>query len=209
MLVPVDLSESKVLWEANVPVPFVYFPRNGYVSLMSVPSSEVGVELSMVGREGVVGAALALGPHRSPWRAVVIGAGLAWRLEASWLQAELMRSASLKRLLHRYVQVQLAQLGLAAGCLHSHRLPSRLARRLLMCDDRSSHAPFRATHESLALALGVRRVGVTTAAGKLQRDGIISYRRGELAVLDRSRLKVEACSCYDNDQRAYTEILAG
>jgi len=144
---------------------------------------------------------------QSPWRAVVQGPGLVLRLDADAFRAELARSLPLQRLLHRYIHVRVMQLASAAACLRYHLIGPRLARWLLMSQDRAHQAQFRVTHEFLAYMLGVRRVGVTVAAGGLQRAGLITYHRGELTVLDRAGLEAVACSCYANDARTYATLL--
>ena len=198
---------STVLCEADRPTLHVFFPVDGFISLITPIEAHAGLEVGMVGREGMVGMQLGLGVSRTPWRAVVQGPGLVWQLEAAAFRAELVRSLPLQRLLHRYIQVRVVQLAGAAACLRYHLIGPRLARWLLMSQDRAHRAQFRVTHEFLAYMLGVRRVGVTVAAGALQRAGLITYHRGELTVLDRTGLEGVACSCYANDRRAYTELL--
>ena len=204
---PVDLVLSTVLCEPKRPTRHVYFPVDGFISLVTTIEAHPGLEVGMVGREGMLGMQLVLGVARTPWRAVVQGAGSAWRIDAVHFRAELENSAALRRLLLRYVQVRLLQLTRAAACLRYHLIGQRLARWLLMSNDRAHQAQFHVTHEFLAYMLGVRRVGVTMAAGALQRDGLIHYRRGELTVVDRAGLERASCSCYDNDCHTYTDLL--
>jgi CRP-like cAMP-binding protein len=199
----VDLALGEVLCEPGTITRHVYFPTNGFISLVAQVDAHSGLEVGMVGREGMVGAQLALGVVTSPLRALVQGAGATWRIGAASFQRELAESPALQRALNRYVYVLMAQTVASAGCLRFHMIGPRLARWLLMSQDRAHQDHFHITHEFLAFMLGVRRVGVTVAAGELQRRGFIRYRRGELTVLDRSGLEAAACSCYAADQQAY------
>ncbi|CAD5365911.1 cAMP-binding proteins - catabolite gene activator and regulatory subunit of cAMP-dependent protein kinases [Rubrivivax sp. A210] len=201
--VPLVLSE--VLCEAGAPVRHVFFPTEGFISLVARVDEHPGLEVGMVGREGMVGAPLAVGVATSPMRALVQGEGQAWRIGVAPFRRELARSPALKRQLDRYLYVLMAQLVSSAGCLRFHLIGPRLARWLLMTQDRARQDSFHVTHEFLAYMLGVRRVGVTVAAGELQRQGLITYHRGELSVLDRPGLEASACSCYDADRRVYAQ----
>jgi len=149
----------------------------------------------------MLGAALCLGASTAPLSALVQGAGAAWRIESASLMAELRRSAALHTALDRYLYVQIDQLARAATCLHYHPIGPRLARWLLMSQDRAHGDLFHVTHEFLACMLGVRRVGITVAAGALLRAGLITYHRGEVKVLDRAGLEAAACSCYADDHQ--------
>ena len=204
---PVQLVLAEVLCEHGQPMRHVYFPTDGFISLIAPIDGEPGLEVAMVGREGMLGAHLALGVVTSPLHALVQGAGSARRIATAAFRAELARSAPLQRGLNRYIYVLMAQLSASAACLRFHQIGPRLARWLLMSQDRSHSGSFHVTHEFLAYMLGVRRVGVTTAAGVLQRAGLISYRRGQLTVLDRSGLEAAACSCYSADCKSYAELL--
>ncbi len=161
----------------------------------------------MVGREGMLGGQVALDVDTVPLHALVRGAGQAWRIGRAPLRIELARNSALQRVMHRYVYVLMAQLAAAAGCLRFHLIGPRLARWLLMSQDRAQSDRFRVTHEFLAYMLGVRRVGITGAAGALQRAGLIEYRRGQLTVLDRPGLEAAACTCYAADRRVYQKLL--
>ena len=184
-----------------------FFPVSGFISLVTHVDTHPGLEVGMVGSEGMLGAQLALGMTLSPLRALVQGPGLAWRIGAPALRLELANSAALQGTLNAYLAVQMAQLASSSGCLRFHRIGPRLARWLLMSHDRAHCDTFRVTHEFLALMLGVRRVGITMAAGTLQRDHLIAYHRGELTVLDRTGLEAAACSCYGTNRRAYSALL--
>ena len=171
-------------------------------------SGEVGLEVGMVGREGMLGSQLSLGAGAAPLHALVQGPGPAWRLEAGAFNAELECSAALRREIGRYVYVLMTQLATSAGCARYHEIGPRLARWLLMSQDRAHASTFHMTQEFLGYMLGVRRVGITEAAGALQRAGLIEYQRGRLTVLDRAGLEAEACNCYAADRKSYAELLS-
>jgi CRP-like cAMP-binding protein len=204
---PVVLTLSDVLCEAGTPARHVYFPVDSFISLVARVEEHPGLEVGMVGREGMVGSHLVLGVVTSPVRALVQGAGASWRIGVAPFKRELAQSTALQHLLDRYVYVLMAQTVASAGCLRFHLIGPRLARWLLMSQDRAHDDTFHVTHEFLALMLGVRRVGVTEAAGELQRRGLISYHRGTLRVLDRGGLEAAACSCYAADRHVYSEHL--
>ncbi len=204
---PVELVLADVLYERDTVVRHVYFPVDGFVSLVTQVDKHPSLEVGMVGREGMVGAPMALGIATTPLRAVVQGAGSAWRIGAVPFRRELARSPALKSCLDRYLYVLMAQLATSAACLRFHLIEPRLARWLLMTQDRAHADSFHVTHDFLAYMLGVRRVGVTMAAGALQASGLIKYHRGELKVLDRAGLEAAACSCYAADLRGYASVM--
>lgn len=204
---PVPLVLAQVLCERGEVTRHVYFPIDGFISLVTTINKHPGLEVGMVGREGMLGAHLALGVATTPLRALVQGQGRAWRIGAVAFRRELGRSPILHRNLDRYLYVLMAQLAASAACLRFHLIGPRLARWLLVSHDRAHSDSFRVTHEFLAYMLGVRRVGITMAAGALQRSGLIRYRRGELTVLDRPGLEAAACDCFAADQRAYAELM--
>jgi CRP-like cAMP-binding protein len=204
---PVQLVQSDVLHERGATTASVHFPVDAFVSLVTHLDGGAGLEVGVVGREGMLGVQLVLGVACAPQRAVVRGAGLAWRIGADAFRVELGRSLALQRALLRYVHVLMVQQATAIACMRFHQVRPRLARWLLMSYDRAQRHHFRVTHECLASMLGVRRVGITTAAGELQRLGLIAYHRGELTVLDRAGLESAACGCYAADCRAYDECL--
>lgn len=203
----VELALSKILCESGNPTRHVYFPTEGFVSLMGLNNGSPDLEIGMVGREGMLGAQVALGVATTPLRARVQGAGRAWRIGTADFRTELTRSAALRRNVDRYIYVLMAQMVTSAACPRFHQIGPRLARCLLMSQDRAHDNNFQVTQEVLAYRLGVRRVGITAAAGVLQNDGLIEYRRGDLTVLDRRGLEAAACSCYARDQKAYAELL--
>ena len=204
---PVELVLSEVLCEPGTPSRHVYFPTDGFISLVALVEGSPGVEVGLVGREGMLGAQLALGVTEAPWRALVQGTGAALRLGMAAFKRELAQSPALQRGLRRYLYVLMAQQAASAGCLRFHLIGQRLARWLLMSQDRAHSDSFHVTHEFLAYMLGMRRVGVTTAASVLQRAGLIEYHRGELKVLDRPGLEAAACGCYAADRKTYADLL--
>jgi CRP-like cAMP-binding protein len=204
---PVELTLSEVLCEPGKPTQHVYFPTRGFISLLTMASGTPGLEVGMVGNEGMLGAHLALGVDTSPLRALVQGTGIASRMAAKAFRGELASSAPLQRIIGRYLYVLMAQHASAAACLRYHAIGPRLARWLLLSQDRAHSATFRVTQEFLAYMLGVRRVGVTAAAGTLQDSGLIEYHRGDLTVVDRAGLEKAACGCYVADRQAYDGLL--
>ncbi|HJV68463.1 Crp/Fnr family transcriptional regulator [Ideonella sp.] len=199
---PVQLVMGEVLCEAGQATHHAYFPIDGFISLMARVDGHPGLEVAMVGREGMLGAPLVLGVATAPLRALVQGPGSAWRIASANFLRELAHSEALQRSLGRYLYMRLTQLAVAATCLRYHLIVPRLARWLLMSQDRAHADHFHVTHEVLAAMLGVRRVGITVAAGTLQRSGLIAYHRGDVCVLDRPGLEAVACSCYEADRLA-------
>jgi CRP-like cAMP-binding protein len=204
---PVHLMLSEVLCEPGKATRHVYFPTDGFISLVTDVDAHSGLEVGMVGREGMVGVQLALGIATTPLRALVQGSGATWRIGAGPFRTEMARSAALRESMNRYLYVTMAQLATSAACVRFHRIGPRLARWLLMTQDRADADTFLVTQEFLAYMLGVRRVGVTAAAGALQREGLIRYSRGALTVHDRGGLEAAACSCYETDRKTYARLL--
>jgi CRP-like cAMP-binding protein len=200
---PVELVLSEVLCGIGESTRHVLFPLHGFISQVTQVPGHDGLEVGMVGREGLLGLQLALGVAASPVRAVVQGAGAAWRLGSVHFARELAGNTALRQAVHRYLYVTLVQLATASACRRFHDIGPRLARWLLMSQDRAHADAFHVTHESMALMLGVRRVGVTVAASSLQAAGLIRYHRGELTVLDRAGLQARACTCYAADREVY------
>jgi hypothetical protein len=165
------------------------------------------LEVGLVGNEGMAGTPLVLGVATSPLQALVQGAGSSLRMAATPFRHELARCPALRRLLDRYLFVRMTQLAQSAGCTRFHLVEGRLARWLLMTQDRAHSSTFHVTHEFLALMLGVRRAGVTRAATSLQKLGLIAYSRGDVEVLDRPGLKAASCACYRTDSETYRRIL--
>ena len=207
LLEPVELVLSQVLCEGGNKTRHAYFPTTAFVSLIARIDPERELEVGMAGREGMVGEQLVLGVANEPLKAVVQGAGLAWRVAVAPFKRELLRSRPLRERLQKYVYVVMAQRAASAACLRFHEIGPRLARWLLMSQDRAHTDRFPMTQQFASMMLGVRRVGVTAAASALQERGLISYHRGDLTVLDRPGLEQAACSCYAAGEALYAQHL--
>jgi CRP-like cAMP-binding protein len=204
----VDLKFGETLYQPDTRIRHVYFPADSFISLIIPVDGTSNLKVALVGNEGMLGLPLVLGVNVSPLRAMVQGKGLAWRMSGAAFTRELGRSVALRRALHRYQQVRMCQLARAAACARFHLVEQRLARCLLMAQDRAHSNEFHATHELLAYMLGVRRVGVTKAASVLQTRRLIHYRRGEISILDRVGMEAVACGCYQADREAYDALFA-
>ncbi len=202
----VELVFADVLYEPRDTLKEVYFPLEGLISLIVPVDGAAGLEVGLIGNEGMFGIPLALGVDVSAVRGVVQGAGAALRMDARVFLVEFARNKVLHQLIDRYAFVHLSQLAQTAGCNRFHVVEARLARWLLMTQDRVHTDSFHVTQEFLALMLGVRRVGVTRAAGSLQNLGLIHYSRGNITVLDRRGLKAASCGCYKADRDAYARV---
>jgi CRP-like cAMP-binding protein len=203
----VELAFADVLYTPGELLRYVYFPTHGFISLLMPVDVSASLEVGLIGNEGMFGVPLALGVDASPVRAVVQGAGSSLRMDAALFRRELVRTPALQSEVNRYVYVQMAQLAQATACTRFHLLDARLARWLLMTQDRAHSDEFQVTQEWLALMLGVRRVGVTKAASAMQELGLIRYRRGHLTVLNRRGLKAASCGCYKVDRDTYARTL--
>jgi CRP-like cAMP-binding protein len=193
-LVPMLLGES--IYEPGSQLQHVYFPTTAIVSLLYVLESGASAEIAGVGNEGMLGIALFMGGDTTPSSAVVQTAGHAYRLQARLLKEEFRRAGLMQRLLLRYTQALLTQMCQTTACNRHHSIEQQLCRWLLLTLDRLPSNELVVTQELVASALGVRRESITEAAGKLQRAGLIRYRRGHLTVLERSGLEAGACECY-------------
>lgn len=203
----IQLHVDEALWLRGQAIHHVYFPTDCFISLFTETEGHPGLEVGMVGAEGMLGVPVLLDVPTAPLHAQVQGPGAAWRIPAHAFREELDRSRALQGCLKRYIHVLMSQLASSSACTRFHLLGPRLARWLLMSQDRSHSSQFHVTHEFLAFALGVRRVGITVAASGFQRSGLISYHRGNVTVLDRIGLEAMACSCYRTDRLAYDSLL--
>jgi CRP-like cAMP-binding protein len=193
----VSLPLKDILYEANGPIPHVFFPLHGVVSLVILMDGDVSLEVGTIGNEGMVGTPVFLGSGSSPTRAISQVPGEALRMETKVFQEEMRRGGSLYGLVQRYTQAMINQISQSTVCNHRHSVRKRMCRWLLLSHDRVGVDEFPLTHEFLAQMLGVRRPTVTAVAGTLQKAGLIRYHRGELTVLDRKGLEAASCECYE------------
>ncbi|GAA0709686.1 Crp/Fnr family transcriptional regulator [Dokdonella soli] len=206
-LTAVYLGLGDVIYESGTEQPHVYFPTDSIVSLLYVLEDGASAEIAIVGNEGLVGISLFMGGGTTPSRAVVQSAGHAFRMRAQFIRDEFVLAGRVQQLFLRYTQALLTQMGQTAVCNRHHSVDQQLCRWLLMSLDRLSSDELTMTQELIANMLGVRREGVTEAAGKLQRAGVIRYNRGRIKVLDRPRLESMACECYEVVRREFARLL--
>jgi CRP-like cAMP-binding protein len=202
-----ELIFGKPLCNPGDTIRHVYFPTNSYISLITPAAASESLEVGMVGNEGVFGITLLLGVRISALLGLVQGGGSALRMSASRFGTVTNDSAPFRRTLNRYLYVLTAQIAQTAVCNRFHLLDARMARWLLMTQDRAHSDTYRLTHAFLAYMLGVRRAGVTEAAGRLQTKGLIRYAHGTLTVLDRRGLEAVSCSCYAALKATYQQHL--
>lgn len=200
---PVTLVVAQILAEPGERMCQVYFPTASFISLVAQIDGRPALEVGLVGNEGMLGISNILGIEVSPLHALVQGAGPALRMTSTLFRRELERSPVLQRQLYHYLYVQMNQFAQTAACTRFHVVEARLARWLLMTHDRAHSDTFHVTHAFLAYMLGVRRVGITTAATSLQQQQLIRYSRGDITVLDREGLEAISCSCYAADKASY------
>lgn len=191
-----EMPLGEVVYESGRQIDHVYFPTTSIVSLLYVLENGASAEIAVVGHEGVVGISIFMGGETTPSRAVVQSAGEAYRLPAQMVKAEFTRGGGMQHLMLRYTQSLITQMAQTAVCNRHHSVDQQLCRWLLLSLDRLATPEITMTQELIANMLGVRREGVTEAAGKLQKAGVISYRRGRIKVLDRPKLEAMACECY-------------
>jgi CRP-like cAMP-binding protein len=206
-LEPVELALGQVLYESGSTLSHVYFPTTALVSLLYVMENGASAEIAVVGYEGMVGISLFMGGESTPSRAVVQSAGQAFRLAAQTIREESNRAGPVLHLLLRYTQALITQMTQTAACNRHHAVDQQLCRWLLLSLDRLQGNNLVMTQELIANMLGVRREGVTEAAGMLQNDGLIRYARGRITVLDRPGLEQRTCECYAVVKNEYDRLL--
>jgi CRP-like cAMP-binding protein len=202
-----SLELGDVLYESGRAMRYVYFPTTAIVSMLYVMEDGASAEIAIVGNEGILGISLFMGGETTPSRAVVQSAGYGYRMRAQLLKSEFARYGPLMHLLLRYTQALITQMAQTAVCNRHHSVDQQLCRWLLLSLDRLASNELTMTQELIANMLGVRREGVTEAAGKLQDAGLVEYRRGKITVLDRPRLQVRACECYQVVKREFDRLL--
>jgi CRP-like cAMP-binding protein len=203
----VSFSLGQVVYESGGRMNYIYFPTTAVVSLLYMMENGSSAEMGMAGNDGLVGIALFMGGGTMPNRAVVQSAGSAFRMRAQVLQGEFARGGVFQRLLLRYTQALITQMSQTAVCNRLHEIEQQLCRWLLLSHDRLDSDELVMTQELIANMLGVRREGVTTAAGRLQEQGLISYVRGRIQILDRGGLEATACECYKVVKDEYDRLL--
>ncbi|MDR3446716.1 MULTISPECIES: Crp/Fnr family transcriptional regulator [unclassified Dyella] len=203
----VDMPLGKVLYESGSRLSHVYFPTTSIVSLLYVMEDGASAEIAVVGNEGIVGISLFMGGESTPSRALVQSAGQGFRLKADLMLQEFNRAGPALHLLLRYTQALITQMSQTAVCNRHHSLDQQLCRWLLLSLDRLHSKELVMTQELIANMLGVRREGVTEAAGNLQQAGLIRYQRGHITVLDRAGLEKRTCECYAVVKKEYDRLL--
>jgi CRP-like cAMP-binding protein len=206
-LEPIPLELGMSMYESGGKQKYVYFPTSGIVSLLYVLADGSSAEIAVTGREGLVGISLFMGGETTPSRAVVQSAGEAYRLNAATLKNAFERGGALQHVLLRFTQALITQMAQTAVCNRHHSVDQQLCRWLLLSLDRLPTSELVMTQELIANMLGVRREGVTEAAGKLQADGLIHYRRGRINVLDRAGIEARVCECYSVVKKEYDRLL--
>ena len=207
LLTPVALEYKLPLYEAHRRIEFVYFLESGVASLVSMMADGAAAEVGTVGNEGVVGLPIVLGDEMAPTSVYMQVPGQGLRVKAEIFREKMMRSVPLRTLMLRYAHAFFNQVAQTAACAHFHNLEERCCRWLLMTRDRMPSDEFRLTHEFLAMMLGVRRAGVTVAAGVLQRRGYIRYQRSIVTILDRPGLESASCECYGVAKAEFDRLL--
>jgi CRP-like cAMP-binding protein len=186
----------EVLYESGDAIEYVYFPNDGLISLLVVIADEMPREIGIIGNEGMFGTAVVLGMNTTPIRALIQLPGSAMRMKAKALRDELKHGGAIQNVLQRYAHALFTQVSQSAACVSSHAVDKRLSRWLMMTHDRAPGDEFEMKHEFMAMMLGVTRSVVTRVAGRLQNEKMIRYTRGQVTILDRSRLEATACECY-------------
>jgi CRP-like cAMP-binding protein len=206
-LEPVELPARHILYGPDEPISAVYFPETGWISLLAALEQGDGAEVGFIGYEGMAGLPLVFGTDRAPVEAMTQAGCTALRLNAAAFHQELERNSVMRALLLRYAMAVYVQVSQTAACNGRHHVEQRLARWMLMAHDRAEGDEFPMTHEFLSMMLGVRRSGVTVAAGTLQKAGLIRYGNGRMTVTDRPGLEAAACECYGTVRREFHRLL--
>ncbi len=206
-LEPVNMPLGQVLYESGKRLAYVYFPTTSIVSLLYVMEDGASAEIAVVGHEGIVGISLFMGGESTTSRAVVQSGGQGFRLKARVMMKEFNRAGPVLHLLLRYTQALITQMAQTAVCNRHHSLDQQLCRWLLLSLDRLDSNQLVMTQELIANMLGVRREGVTEAAGRLHKAGVIEYQRGRITVIDRNRLEQRTCECYAVVKKEYDRLL--
>jgi CRP-like cAMP-binding protein len=207
-LEPVELPQGEVLHESGDRLHYVYFPTTAIVSMLYVLEDGATTEIAAVGNEGILGVAVFMGGESMPSQAVVQSAGWGYRFPAHLMKAEFQRGGPLADLLLRYTQALMTQMTQTAVCNRHHTIEQQLCRWLLLSVDRLSSDALSITQDMIANMLGVRREGVTVAAGRLQRAGLIHYSRGHIQVLDRPGMEARVCECYAVVRSEFERLLS-
>ena len=203
----VELKLGEVLYEPGAKMRYVYFPTTAIISLLYVMQDGASAEIAIVGNEGILGISLFMGGESTPSRAVVQSQGYGYRIRSQLLKDEFARFGPMMHLLLRYTQALITQMGQTAVCNRHHTVDKQLCRWLLLSLDRLGSNELSMTQELIANMLGVRREGVTEAAGKLQAAGLLTYRRGKITVLDRAGLEARTCECYEVVKKEFDRLL--
>jgi CRP-like cAMP-binding protein len=204
----VQMKVGEILYQPGREMRFVYFPTDSFASLLANTDKPNSVEVALVGCEGMLGMSSMLDVTTAPFKTLVQGAGSAWRMQTREFQRQVQLRPVLAQRLTRYLYVRMLDLAQMVTCTRFHQVEPRLARWLLMTGDRAQSRHFSITQELMALMLGVRRAGVTQAAGSLQQRGLISYRRGKIVLLDRRGLERASCTCYARALQSYARHLS-
>ena len=203
----IDWTFGDIVCEHNQIYEHVYFPLSGFISLLTEVDDHHPVEMGLIGNEGMLGVSLVLGVNYAPVQSIVQGTGTALSMPTDQLQRSLLDCPELSTVLTRYIYVLMQQLSLAGACLHFHSIEARMARWLLMAQDRSHEDKLYLTHASLARMLGVRRSSVSIAAEALQEQHLIKYSRGNISILDRKGLALASCQCYQKMTKCYDQVM--
>jgi CRP-like cAMP-binding protein len=203
----VELRPGEIITEPDAAIEYVYFPQSGTISIIALMENGAQAEVGVIGSEGLYGLPVVLGVDSTPFQAMVQIPGHALRLKARVLREELKDCGDFQKALLRYAQAFFIQTAMTAACNRVHHLDVRLARWLLMTQDRAKVDDLQLTHEFISTMLGVRRAGVSVAANKLQADGFIHYSRGNVRILDRKGLEGFSCECYEVVRREFARLL--